>query len=137
MVVSGLWTMDFMTLFHIPLNLANLIILPLFLGIAVDDGIHLVQRMLESSKDATSPLACSTGKAIVLTSLTSMVGFGSLMVAKHTGIFSLGVVATTAVGCALIATLVILPLILHLLLKAGVASSPPSTSTKQDLSSRF
>lgn len=128
MFVGGLWTMACMTLFNLSLNMANLIILPLFLGIAVDDGIHLVHRMLESSEDATSPLARSTGKAIVLTSLTSMVGFGSLMVAKHTGVFSLGVIATTAVGCALIATLVILPLILHLLQPAPMSPPPQAAS---------
>ena len=114
MLIGGLWTMACMAIFNLQLNMANLIILPLFLGIAVDDGIHLVHRMLESPEDATSPLARSTGKAIVLTSLTSMVGFGSSMVARHTGVFSLGVLATIAVGCALIATLVVLPLVLYL-----------------------
>jgi predicted RND superfamily exporter protein len=102
-------------LFDLQLNLANLIILPLFLGMAVDDGIHLVHRMLEAPEDAISPLARSTGKAIVLTSLTTMVGFGSLMVARHRGIFSLGILVTLAVGLSLIATLVVLPLVLHLL----------------------
>ena len=117
-----------MALLDLQLNMANLIILPLFLGIAVDDGIHLVHRMLEAPEDATSPLARSTGKAIVLTSLTSMVGFGGLLVARHTGIFSLGALATLAVGCALIATLVVLPLVLHLL-HPGSSSLPVAPET--------
>ncbi|MCZ6872890.1 MAG: MMPL family transporter, partial [bacterium] len=137
MLVGGLWTMACMAIFDLSLNMANLIILPLFIGIAVDDGIHLVHRMLESPEDATSPLARSTGKAIVLTSLTSIVGFGSLMIAGHAGVFSLGVIAATAVGCALIATLVVLPLILHLFATASVSSSPPLASTDLDVSSRF
>jgi hopanoid biosynthesis associated RND transporter like protein HpnN len=136
-LVGGLWTMACMALFDLSLNMANLILVPLFIGIAVDDGIHLVHRMLESPEDATSPLARSTGKAIVLTSLTSMVGFGSLMVAKHSGVFSLGVIAATAVGCALLATLVILPLILHLVTTAAAPSSSTSASTDRDLSSHF
>jgi hypothetical protein len=122
MLVGGLWTMVGMAFLSLQLNMANLIILPLFLGIAVDNGIHLVHRTLEAPEDATSPLARSTGKAIVLTSLTSMVGFGSLMAARHFGVFSLGVLATLAVGCALLATLVVLPLVLCLLPPA----TPPS-----------
>ncbi|MGQ4807471.1 hypothetical protein NKDENANG_00823 [Candidatus Entotheonellaceae bacterium PAL068K] len=112
---GGLWTMACMVLFEMQFNMANLVIFPLFLGIAVDDGIHLVHRMLENPEGAAAPLARSTGKAIVLTSLTSMVGFGSLMVAGHSGVFSLGLLTTISVGCSLVATLVVLPLVLHLL----------------------
>jgi hypothetical protein len=112
---GGLWTMACMALLNLQLNMANLLILPLFLGISVDDGIHLVHRMLEDPYAATAPLARSTGKAVVLTSLTSMVGFGSLMVAHHSGVFSLGLLTTISVGCSLVATLVVLPVILHLL----------------------
>jgi hypothetical protein len=108
---GGLWTMACMALVDLQLNMANLIILPLFLGTAVDNGIHLVHRMLEDPQSAAAPLAHSTGKAIVLTSLTSMVGFGSLMVARHSGVFSLGLLTTISVGCSLIATLVVLPLV--------------------------
>jgi hypothetical protein len=112
---GGLWTMACMALVDLQLNMANLIILPLFLGIAVDDGIHLVHRILEDPQNAAAPLAHSTGKAIVLTSLTSMVGFGSLMVARHSGVFSLGLLTTIAVGCSLLATLLVLPVVIHLL----------------------
>ncbi len=122
MVLGGFWAMVCMALLDLQLNMANLIVLPLYLGIAVDDGIHLVHRMLESPEDATSPLARSTGKAILLTSLTSIVGFGSLMLAHHFGVFSLGVLATLGVGFALIATLGVLPLILRIL----PPTSPPS-----------
>jgi hopanoid biosynthesis associated RND transporter like protein HpnN len=139
MLLGGLWTIIGMAVLDLPLNMANMIILPLFLGIAVDDGIHLVHRMLESPEDATSPLARSTGKAIVLTSLTTMVGFGSLLVARHTGVFSLGMLATLAVGCALIATLVMIPLVLHLLPPAPSPSSEETTpaTAMQDMSSRL
>jgi uncharacterized membrane protein YdfJ with MMPL/SSD domain len=128
-VLGGLWTLACMALLDLDFNMANLIILPLFLGIAIDDGIHMVHRMLEDKRAATSPLAHSTGKAIVLTSLTTMVGFGSLMIARHSGIFSLGLLSTLAVGCSMIAALVALPLLLHLLPDGIIsAPTPPVTS---------
>ncbi len=122
---GGLWTLAGMALLDLDLNMANLIILPLFLGIAVDDGIHLVHRMFESPRAAEAPLAHSTGKAIVLTSLTTMVGFGSLMIARHNGIFSLGLLSVLAVACSLVASLVVLPLILRFLPSRMLAPSPP------------
>jgi predicted RND superfamily exporter protein len=122
-ILGGIWTLACMALLDLDFNMANLIILPLFLGIAVDNGIHMVHRMMEDKRAATAPLAHSTGKAIVLASLTTMVGFGSLIVAHHYGIFSLGVLSTLAVGCNLIAALVALPLVLHLF-PGGVISPP-------------
>ncbi len=124
---GGLWTIAGMALLDLDLNMANLIILPLFLGIAVDDGIHIVHRMFESPKAAETPLAHSTGKAIVLTSLTTMVGFGSLMIARHNGIFSLGLLSVLAVMSSLVASLVVLPLILRFLTTYMLAPSSHST----------
>jgi uncharacterized membrane protein YdfJ with MMPL/SSD domain len=94
----------------------------------VDDGIHLVHRLLEEPESATSPLAHSTGKAIVLTSLTTMVGFGSLLIAHHSGIFSLGLLSTLAVGATLVATLVVLPPMLRLVSSRGLAARPQPVS---------
>jgi uncharacterized protein len=126
-LVGGLWTVACMALLDLQLNMANLMILPLLLGIAVDNGIHVVHRMLESPKDITSPLARSTGKAVVLTSLTNMVGFGSLMVAQHFGVFSLGLLSTLAVGCSLAATLIVMPPLLYLFSAGPSAPSPQQT----------
>lgn len=128
---GGLWTMAGMALLDLDLNMANLIILPLFLGIAVDNGIHMVHRMLEEPKAAKAPLAHSTGKAIVLTSLTTMVGFGSLMAARHNGIFSLGLLSVFAVACSLVASLVALPLILQFLPASMLARSPQLAPSRE------
>lgn len=130
MLLGGIWTLACMALLDLDFNMANLIILPLFLGIAVDNGIHMVHRMLEDKRAATAPLAHSTGKAIVLTSLTTMVGFGSLMVAHHYGIFSLGLLSTLAVGCSLIAALVALPLVLHLFPNSIISPPAPPVSSE-------
>jgi hopanoid biosynthesis associated RND transporter like protein HpnN len=122
---GGLWTMAWMGLLDLQFNMANLIIVPLFLGIAVDGGIYLVHRMREEPHNRAGSLVHSTGKAIVLSSLTTMIGFGSLLLARHAGIFSLGLLATVSVGCSLVAALVVLPLIVHFF---PPAATPPSSS---------
>ncbi|MFK7779094.1 MAG: MMPL family transporter [Gimesia sp.] len=109
-VVGGVVMFGIMAMTSIDLNPANLIVLPLILGIGVDDGVHVVHDY-RMKKDAykTSP---STINAIVLTSLTSIIGFGSMMVATHQGLYSVGLVLVIGVACCLFVSLVTLPAIL-------------------------
>ena len=79
--VAALWMIPCMALFGVQMNIANLIVIPLFVGMAIDNGIHLVDRALEPPRTASERNTQSTGKAVVLATLTTIAGFGSLMVA--------------------------------------------------------
>lgn len=107
-----IWTMGWMWLFGLQFNLANLVVVPLIIGIGIENGIHLVHRFREEGEGGPALVAGSTGRAVTLFSLTTMVGFGSLMVAQYYGIFSIGLLLTLAVGSVLVASLVVLPLLL-------------------------
>ena len=109
-----IWTAGLMWLGNVQFNLANMVAAPLIIGIGVENGIHLVYRF-RAGRDGSivSLIAGSTGQAVVLFSLTTMVGFGSLMVAQYYGIFSMGLLLSLAVGSVLIASIVILPLLLY------------------------
>lgn len=102
----------------IPLNPANIIVLPLVIGIGIDDGIHVVHDYRAGR--SRQGLGEATTAGIVLTSLTSILGFGSLMVAHHQGLQSLGRVVSLGIACCLIVSTVTLPCVLALL------PSPPS-----------
>jgi hypothetical protein len=97
-------------LLGVPLNPANMIVLPLLLGIGIDDGVHVLHDFRSSR--GRYRLSASTANAVLITSLTTMVGFGSLMIASHQGLQSLGRVLTIGVSCCLVSSLVILPAIL-------------------------
>lgn len=107
-----LWTTGLMWLFGLQFNLANLVAVPLIIGIGVENGLHLMHRYREERKDGPALVAGSTGQSVALFSLTTMIGFGSLMVGKYYGIFSMGLLLTLAVGSVLVASLVVLPLLL-------------------------
>lgn len=107
-----IWTVGWMWLFGLQFNLANLVVVPLIIGIGIENGIHLVHRFREEGEGGPALVAGSTGQAVTLFSLTTMVGFGSLMVANYYGIFSIGLLLTLAVGSVLVASLVVLPLLL-------------------------
>ncbi len=119
-------------LLDIPLNPANMIVLPLILGIGIDDGVHVVHDFrLQKGRYRLSP---STASAVLITSLTTMVGFGSLMIASHRGLQSLGRVLTIGVCCCLFSSLVMLPALLTWLTRRRPApaedTEPPTTESE-------
>ena len=94
----------------IPRNPANLIALPLMLGMGVDNGVHIMHDYLhQRGRYRMSP---STSTAVVLNTLTTMVGFAVLILADHRGLQSLGRVLTIGMGCCLLSSLVVLPALL-------------------------
>ena len=113
-LAGSIWTVGVMELIGLKLNMANLVILPLILGIGVVNGIHITHRYREEEDKHASVLGKSTGQAVVLSSFTTMIGFGSLMVADHSGVFSLGLVLTIGVFNCLIASITFLPALLKL-----------------------
>lgn len=88
----------------IALNPANMIVLPLILGLGIDNGVHIVHDFRQQS--GCYRLSASTANAVVINSLGNMVGFGALMLASHQGLQSLGRVLTIGMGCILFSALV-------------------------------
>lgn len=111
LALGGVWTLGLMKLFQINFNLANLILLPLIAGYGIMNGLHIVKRYQQEGA-RSSIIANSTGRAVCLSATTTMVGFGSLMVASHQGIFSLGFLLSVGVGSVLVASLTVLPALL-------------------------
>ncbi len=102
-----------MGLLDIPLNPLNVMALPVVIGMAEDNGVHLVHRYLAERGDLPRALA-ATGRSILVTSATSMVGFGSLLFTEHRGLASFAAALTLGVGSALVLSLFVLPQLLRL-----------------------
>lgn len=100
-----------LTLARVPLNPANLIALPLVLGLGVDNAVHVAHRWLRC-RDAGQAID-EVGHAIVVTSLTTIAGFSGLLVAGHRGVRSLGVVACVGTAAMLLSSTVLLPAVLR------------------------
>jgi len=102
-----------MGLVGIDLNPANLIGIPLILGIAVDYGVHVMHDALE--RPGPYRISASTANAVLVDALTTILGFGALMVANHRGLESLGRVLSLGVTTCTISALVLLPALLTML----------------------
>ncbi len=110
--VGCIWMGGLMGLCCIPFNPANIMTLPLVIGIGVTNGIHILNRFAEEKHAGI--LSKSTGKAVFVSGLTALSGFGSLIIAQHQGIRSLGIVMSMGVVTCMIAALTFLPAVLNL-----------------------
>jgi hopanoid biosynthesis associated RND transporter like protein HpnN len=113
LVLGLLWTIGLMHVFGIRFNLANIWGLPLIIGTSAEFGLNVVLRYLEGRSHGGPLVARSTVMGVALSGGQTMVGFGSLMIATHQGIFSLGVLLTIGMACGLVASLVVLPVTLR------------------------
>lgn len=130
LAVGSLWTLGLMGFFQVKFNVANLIVIPLIIAPAVESGIMIVRRYREGRGSRTSsPLPKSTGQAVAFSTLSTIVGFGSLMISRHWGIFSIGLLLALGVGAVLLASVAVLPSLLALLSwRRGELAQAPESS---------
>jgi len=123
LVLAVLWRTGAMVWFGIEFNPANIVTLPLIIGIDVAFGVYIIDRYREDGK--LSIFSGSTGKAIIMSSLTSLFGFSSLLVSKFQGMFSIGQLMSMGIAIGLVTSIFILPQILALLKPEVPHDVPP------------
>ena len=115
LILGTLWTVGVMQLAGLKFNLVNVWALPLIIGSAAEYGVNIVLRSLEVPAQSGGPrLARSTVMGVVFNGLTTMAGFGSLLVAHHRGVWSLGLLLVIGSAMTLTASLVVLPTLVRL-----------------------
>ncbi|MCC6579717.1 MAG: MMPL family transporter [Phycisphaeraceae bacterium] len=102
-------TFAIMRLAGMNVNPANIIVLPLMFGIGVDNGVHVIHRYRQHPDEVPPGLTQGTGKGITVTTLTTVIGFACLLLARHRGIQSLGFVLSVGIALTLLACWAVLP----------------------------
>jgi predicted RND superfamily exporter protein len=108
------WALGAMVLGGYRFSLLTVSILPVILGIGIDDGIYVVNRYRSLGDRDVAHAFHDTGRAVLVTSLTTMVGFGSLVLADYPGLVGAGLLAFVGIGCCLITTVTVLPALMEL-----------------------
>ncbi|HEX5079850.1 MAG TPA: MMPL family transporter [Geminicoccaceae bacterium] len=107
-LLATLLTAASAVLLGVSINFANVIVLPLLLGLGVSGAIHVVVRHRQHGDVAHT----STPRAVVFSTLTTIASFGSLAVSDHLGLASMGLLLTIAILWSMICCLVVLPAML-------------------------
>jgi predicted RND superfamily exporter protein len=116
LLLSNVLTVGVMAVFGLAFNFANVVVIPLLLGIGVDSGIHLVHRAEAHAADGnpTDLLESTTARAVFYSALTTTVSFGTLALSSHRGVASLGVVLSIGMTLTVMSNLIVLPALLAL-----------------------
>jgi predicted RND superfamily exporter protein len=128
LLLSSLMTVAVLALAPLPLNYANIIALPLLLGVGVSFNIYFVMNWRAGQ---SAILGSPTARAILFSALTTATAFGSLALSRHPGTASMGWLLLISLGCTLAASLFFLPVLLAALPRPGPAAVPeaePRTS---------
>jgi uncharacterized protein len=113
LLVTMVQTFGLLAWINQPLNPANMIALPLLMGIGIDYGVHIVHNYLEQNRNYR--MSAATALAVTVDALTTIIGFGSLLLASHCGLQSLGRVLTLGIAICTVVSLIVLPALLTIL----------------------
>jgi hypothetical protein len=114
LVVGVLWLFAATTLLNVKVNFANFIAFPITFGIGVDYSVNLVTRYIQDGERDPTDAVRSVGGAVALCSLTTILGYSSLLMAENRALFLFGLVAVMGEVCCLSTALVFLPALLVL-----------------------
>ena len=117
------WMVGIFAILDLRLNVATIVVMPLMLGVGIDAGVHMMHRWEINSRALggrarIDQIIHGTGGAVILSSLTTMVGFAGLLLGKHLGMVYLGAAMVIGIGCTLVASVVVLPALLILFNRA-------------------
>src|SRR5262249_41367779 len=113
--MSVVLTLGVMGLFDVPLNPADMVAFPLILRGGVDNGVHVLHDYLLRRGERRTTISYAIGRGVLVKALTTMIGFGTLMISTERGLVGLGLILTLGVGCSMLTALIFLPAMLSLL----------------------
>ncbi len=114
LMAGALWMVGLMAIFGIQFTIVNVMVVPMILGIGIDDGVHLLHRYRREGFGSVDIVMRSTGKAILLTSVTTMLAFGSLKFATYRGLGSAGIALFVGVGACFLTSIFLVPAVIGL-----------------------
>ncbi len=114
LVMGMTWLIGAMSLFGIRIHFVNAVVLPMIIGMGIDNGVHLMHRYQEDRRKDVGYALRTTGRPMILCSLTTMIGFGSLVTARYQALSTMGWITILGMGFCLITSLCFLPVLLIL-----------------------
>ncbi len=109
------WMCGSLYLQDLKLNFYNMVALPTIIGMGIDNGVHLYHRYREEGPGSMPVVIRSTGGAMFISMLTTMIGFFGLMMATHPGLNSIGRLALIGLLTCFVGAVLVLPAILEVL----------------------
>jgi hypothetical protein len=114
-MMGAAWMGGVLEVLGVRLNFLNFVALPVTFGIGVDYAVNVVQRYIREGRGSALVSIKATGGAVVLCSLTTMLGYLALVRSTNFGVRSLGIAAFIGEICCIVASVLVLPAVMVLL----------------------
>ena len=116
-VAMGLfWTLGLLGLIGYSINMANFLFVVFVVGVGIDYSLFLVTGKLESVRGFCERMG-TTGGSVTICAFTTLFGVGTLVIARHPALFSVGVTGLLDIGCCLLSAMLLAPLMMDRLLR--------------------
>jgi len=112
LLLGVLWLTAAISVLHVKINFCNFIAFPITFGIGVDYSVNVMARYRQTGERDVLEAIRSTGGAVALCSMTTIIGYGSLLLAQNRALFLFGLVAVLGELCCLVTAVVVLPAVL-------------------------
>jgi predicted RND superfamily exporter protein len=109
LLVGMLWLVGATNLLNIKTNFCNFVAYPITVGIGVDYSVNVITRYMQDGEHDVTGAIRSTGAAVGLCSLTTMIGYSSLLLAKNRALYLFGLTAVLGEIACLTAAVLALP----------------------------
>ena len=116
LLLAGAATMAASVVLDMPFNYANVIVLPLLIGVGIDSSVHFALR---SNQQQVSVFATSTPRAVLFSALTTIAAFGTLGLSEHRGTASMGIMLAISLTAAVVMIFALIPTLVRLLTQRG------------------
>lgn len=107
-----LWMILTAVIVGIKFNIFNMIVIPTVIGTGIDSAIHIFHRYKNDGSKNMDKVLTNTGSAVFFSSLTTLVGFGSIAFALHKGLQSIGIMASIGIITVTIVNLFFFPVLI-------------------------
>ncbi|RME27642.1 MAG: hypothetical protein D6806_04365 [Deltaproteobacteria bacterium] len=108
------WTVGPAAMIDLRLNFLNFIALPITFGIGIDYAVNVLNRYRLEGRGSIQKVISSTGGAVILCSLTTLIGYSSLLIADNRALVSFGILSDIGEVASLAAAVFMLPIMIHL-----------------------
>jgi predicted RND superfamily exporter protein len=125
LIVGVLWLLAAAVVLRVKINFVNFIAFPITFGIGVDYAVNVMARYLRDGSGDVGAAVRGTGGAVGLCSLTTIVGYSSLLVAQNVGLFLFGLLAVLGEITCLTTAVVVMPAVLQLLRRRSKRTEAP------------
>jgi hypothetical protein len=110
--LGTLWMLGSMAILKVKIDAVNAVILPMIMGVGIDNGVHILQRYLENRSGKLEDAVSLTGRAISMAALTTVVSFGSLITCTYPALSIMGLSIMLGMIFCLFNSLITMPAVL-------------------------